>query len=129
MKLLFFVLVVLSISAYAQPIILEGKFKVDSIDSISYYYLIRATNLEKPQKKVIILSEKIGCREETLVEGEVYSFSLASTSKLRIGERKEDVILLPHRNFSIENKLICVDGELPYLARNLKGLCYSELKP
>ncbi len=127
--LLFFVMVVLSISTYGQQIILEGKFKVDNIDSISYYYLIRATNIEKPQKRVIIVSEKIGCKEVTLVEGEVYSLSLASISKLRVGERKEDVILLPHRNFSIDEKMVCVNGELPYLARNLKGLCYSEPKP
>jgi hypothetical protein len=102
---------------------LEGKIKVEAIESIPYYYLIRTTFLG-PNRPVLILSERNGySRGRNISVGKVYSFSLEMMSTIRNGERKEEQIILPPKTFSIDNKLICVDGRLPYRAAFRRPMC------
>lgn len=98
--------------------------KIISIDSISTYYVIKAINIDVKQDTVFLLSEKKQPVQkcEKIKVGDTYQLTLKITNTLKVDE--ESNIILPDRNFYIDQILVCKYGILPYFVRNLVGLCY-----
>lgn len=99
------------------------KAKVESIDTIDYYVVIKA--LSKSKKKVTILSPidvknsfaerlkdschvKVGCS---------YDFVLQETSRIKNG--KDSYLFISLRKFDYNGKPFLDAGELPYIALNM----------
>ena len=100
------------------------KSKVEEIDSIDYYVVIRVIVNEKRITILSPLDEKSRCiekyKDSSIIKvGCNYSFVLQQTSRIKNSEGT--YFFLPLKKFDYGNKHLLDAGELPYLALNMYG--------
>ena len=124
--IIYFWILLSALSGYSQGEV-KGEFKIQSIDTISYYYVIKVKSIDTDNVS-IMLSPKISNSISShliKIDG-IYYFELEPTRILKYSDKEGDQLILPLRNFYIDGILICTYKELPFLSRNLEGLSYKK---
>jgi hypothetical protein len=105
----------------------EGKFKIVSIDTIAYYYVIKASNPDNDNVSILLSpknAKSVATVDCPIKTDSTYCFELEPTRILKYSDKKDDQVILPLRNFYSDGILISTHKELPFLSKNLQGLNY-----
>lgn len=100
----------------------QWRIKIESIDTIQYYFVINATSMDTGEKIIVLSSRDLQGNEIQI--GQTYTLSLDAIGSIKNGPKKEDQVILSLRNLKIGDVLVRSHESLPFQSKNLRGLNY-----